>query len=81
MNTNATFTEAERQATTLALAELSKARPGWLDYLRRIAEDRLHAGELFDGFRDLNTTDSSKRCTVCARPAPLVDGECPDCRH
>lgn len=23
----------------------------------------------------------SRRCEVCGEEAPLVDGECPDCRH
>lgn len=24
---------------------------------------------------------SEERCTVCGRDGPLLDGECPDCRH
>lgn len=104
MSTNATFDYSERHATVLALAVLSLQRPGWLDYLGRIAEERFDGRELFDDFRKLQLdkaavdgepieietdapvppSDQPKtggRCKACGRLAPLVDGECPDCRH
>jgi hypothetical protein len=43
----------DHQAVLLALAVLSLERPGWLDYLGRIA-DRFNGRGMFDGFRRAN---------------------------
>lgn len=42
--------EADRQAIILGLAELSIARPGWVEYLAGIAR-QMQSEQLFDAFR------------------------------
>jgi hypothetical protein len=62
------FNEDERQTVLLALAELSIARPGWVNMLNEIAlkmdnKDQHGHAEMFEGFRQLHAgpvTDALK---------------------
>ena len=45
---------ADVHAVLLALAVLSLQRPGWLDYLSRIARDTFQGSGTFEEFRRLN---------------------------
>lgn len=45
--------DMDRGAVCLALAQLAHRRPGWLIYLREVADRLPGGGEMFDGFLKL----------------------------
>jgi len=40
-----------------------------------------HAKEALEGIEAILKHAGEDICAACGRSAPLVDGECPDCRH
>jgi hypothetical protein len=66
--TTVTLEECERQATVLALALMALLRPGWDDFLGRIAA-KMGAREMYEQFKYANR-DTIKP----ADPFPPADG-------
>lgn len=66
------LSEEDRQAVLLALAALSVERPGWLDYLQRIARRIDPELSMFEGFRKLRSPEP-------AGPIGAVAGETEVC--
>lgn len=67
-------------------------RPPWTDEEREAYEHAIHVLDMHwpkdDGEKNGRGTGfpfrpqaNGNRCAVCGRCAPLVDDECPDCRH